>query len=139
MKKNKNYSGVLIKHKNKFLLCKRNNKGSLPGVWSIPAGKINNGETPHDGALREFYEETNIKLENDLKLIGFLTRTNRDGMKDKGLLYVFSCEVDEEIIPDLEKAKDGDEHTTCSYFNFRDLPFEDENEQLYNLIMKTFK
>ena len=65
----KRYSGVLVKHDDKVLLCKRNNEGSLPGAWSIPAGKINNGESPYDGAIREFYEETNIKPETKLKLV----------------------------------------------------------------------
>ena len=44
MKIVKRYVGVLVKHNDSVLLCKRNNKGSLPGVWSIPAGKLEDGE-----------------------------------------------------------------------------------------------
>ena len=36
----KRYVGVVVKCNNKVLLCKRNNQGSFPGMWSIPAGKL---------------------------------------------------------------------------------------------------
>ena len=42
---NKRYAGVLVKCDNKILLCKRNNLGSYPGMWSIPGGKMEEGET----------------------------------------------------------------------------------------------
>jgi hypothetical protein len=38
------------------------------------------------------------------------------------MMYVFATEVDEPIIPNLSKAKDGDEHTECGYFNLENLP-----------------
>lgn len=128
------YSGVLIKHDDKVLLCKRNNKGSLPGAWSIPAGKIEGIETPKQGAVREFYEETNIELSDKIKLIGFINRTNRSGEKNKGLMYVFLSEVGEEVYPDLENAKDGEEHTECGYFSLEKIPIEDKNDQLSKII-----
>lgn len=134
MKKVKRYSGVLVKNNNKVLLCKRNNTGTHPGVWSIPAGKLNDDESPATGAMREFYEETNLKLEKNLKLCGFVTRKTRDNLKDKGLLYVFLHETDEELMPDLENAKDGNEHTDCGYFDVNELPMEDKKDQLYILV-----
>lgn len=136
MKLIKRYSGVLVKHKDKVLLCKRNTKGSLPGMWSIPTGGLNRDESPYIGALREFYEETDIKLDVKLKLVGFINRTNRDGSKNKGLMYVFMAEVDDVIIPDLENAIDGDEHTDCGYFGIDDIPITDKNDQLYKIISK---
>lgn len=33
-----------------------------PNFWSIPKGKIDDGETPLQAAIRETYEETNVKL-----------------------------------------------------------------------------
>lgn len=134
MKTTKRYAGVIVKHKNKVLLCKRNNEGSNPGVWSIPAGKLNKQENPKVGAKREFYEETNIKLNDEIKLCGFVSRKTRDNSKDKGLMYVFFNESNTEKTPDLIKAKDGSEHTECGYFSLENLPFEDQNEQLAILI-----
>jgi len=133
---NKNrYSGVLVKVKDKCLLCKRHKKGSLPGEWSIPAGGIKKDESPITAARREFLEETDIKLDGSLNLIGMITRTTRDGESTKGMLYVFLSEQVKEMQPDLERAKDGDEHTTCGYFTRNNIP-EPIGSQLKELILK---
>lgn len=130
----KRYTGVLVKVGDEVLLCKRNNKGSLPGVWSIPAGKIDGEESPSAAAKREFFEETNNDINGSLKLIGFVNRSSRDGSEYRGLMYVFLYEPQDKVIPDLDNAKDGDEHTECGYFTLENLPFEDKNDQLFKLV-----
>ena len=134
----KKYAGVLVKVKNKCLLCKRNLQGSLPGEWSVPAGKVEKGEDIFDAAVREFYEETNLEINNKLEFCGFLKRRSRDGEKLRGLLYLFITEFDKEILPDLENAKDGDEHTKCKYFKINDLP-DKMSDELKDLIKKILK
>jgi ADP-ribose pyrophosphatase YjhB (NUDIX family) len=121
------------------LLCKRNATGELPGQWSIPCGHLEKGEHPMDGVKREFKEETNYTLDNDLKLVGFVKRYNREGSEVKGLMYVFMMETDEPINPDLENAKDGEEHTECGYFNLENLPFDNKSDQLCKLITRLLK
>ena len=120
--KNKRYAGLIVKCKDKVLLCKRNNSGSLPGEWSIPGGKLEKNETPIDGVVREFYEETNCKVNEPINLCGMIKRYTRDGENVKGLMYTFLMEVDEEVNPDLDKASDGSEHTECGYFTYDELP-----------------
>jgi len=139
MKEVKRYSGVIVKCGDEVLLCKRNSKGSLPGQWSIPCGHLEEGEHPMDGVKREFKEETNYTLDNNLKLVGFVKRYNRDGTEVKGLMYVFMMETDEKIHPDLENAIDGDEHSECRYFNLENLPFDNKSDQLCKLIMELLK
>jgi hypothetical protein len=39
----------------------------------------------------------------------------------------------------LENAKDGEEHTECGYFDLKNLPFDDENDQLCKLITRILK
>ena len=129
----KRYGGILVKCGKEVLLCKRNYEGSLPGVWSIPAGKLGKRENPAAGALREFFEETNLVLNDEINLVGFINRISRDGKIVKGLFYVFMTQVDEKIYPDLENAVDGSEHTECGYFDINNLPLE-KNDQLYKLI-----
>jgi ADP-ribose pyrophosphatase YjhB (NUDIX family) len=129
----KRYAGILVKCGDEVLLCKRNNNGDLPGQWSIPCGHLNEGETPRQGAIREFYEETYLKADNDIKLLGMITRYTRDGIKVKGLMYVFLMEVDKKIIPDLNKAKDGGEHTETGYFGVNDLPLH-KSDQLGTIV-----
>ena len=139
MKEFKRYAGVLVKNKNKVLLCKRAPKESMPGVWSIPSGHIEEGESPLDGALREFEEETNIKLQSKLQLISFINRYKKDLKTKKGMVYVFYYDSEKELMPDLEKAKDGHEHTKCQYFTKKNLDITKENDQLLKLIQKVLK
>ena len=130
----KRYVGVAVKCNNKLLLCKRNNMGSFPGMWSIPGGKLEDNETTGEGARREFLEETDVDISDmELRFIGLIPRHTRDGKKVKGLMYVYLLEVDEPIIPDLENAIDGEEHTDCGYFTIDEIKPETSGEYLHKL------
>ena len=90
----KRYVGVVVKCNDEVLLCKRNHDGSFPGMWSIPAGKLEENESTHECAVREFYEETAIEIsKEDLIFVGLIPRHTRDGKKVKGLMYVYQINV----------------------------------------------
>ena len=127
--KNQTYVGVLVKCNNQLLLCKRNTLGSYPGMWSMPAGKVEDGEETKDAARREFLEETNIDIQDrELTFVGVIPRYTRDGKKVKGFMYVYLLEVDDPLDPDLENAVDGDEHSECGYFPLNKIRVEDSGE-----------
>lgn len=114
----KRFAGVLVKYQDTILLCKRNSKAEFPGMWSIPAGGVEQDESTMEAAKREFFEETAIDIKNkDINFIGILPRTTRDGNKTKGLMYVYKLETDLKLEPDLNSAVDGDEHTDWGYFD----------------------
>lgn len=137
MKEKKRYAGVLVKCNNKVLLCKRNNQGSFPGMWSVPGGKMEQGEEPIESAMREFFEETNIEIyDAPLYKITTIPRYTRDGMKLKGEMYVFGLDVKDEIHPDFENAIDGEEHTDSKYFTLKELDSGMCGTDLYKLIEK---
>jgi 8-oxo-dGTP diphosphatase len=127
----KKYAGVLLKNRNKVLLCKRSPGESRAITWSIPCGNMEEGEKPKDTAIREFKEETNIDLDTSVKLLDFIKTDDK-----KGIIFVFYKEVEKEIEPDLEKAKDGHEHTKCGYFNLLELPIKNKKDDLYKIISK---
>lgn len=133
----KRYAGVLVRFDNKCLLCKRSNGQTMGGEWSIPAGHIEEDESPNDAARREFYEETD-KTIGTIKFAGMIKRFNREANKVKGLMYVYFNDSPEEIIPDLETAKDGEEHSECGYFDKDELPtpISDQLKKLIYLILK---
>ena len=139
MKDINRFAGVIIKYGDDVLLGKRSIHKSLPGEWSIPAGHLHEGEHPMDACRRECYEETNIKINGKLKLVGFINRHNREGKKNKGLMYVFLYESDKKLNPNLNSAKDGDEHSEFKYFNLNNLPFSDKSDQLSQIITRILK
>lgn len=135
MMDNKRYVGVLVKCKDKVLLCKRNANGSYPGMWSIPAGKLETEESTMEAAKREFYEETAIDIDDEkISFVGLIPRHTRDGKKIKGLMYVYIWEPKEEVMPDLENAIDGEEHTDCKYFELKEIDPMSTGTYLHRLI-----
>ena len=120
--KPKKYSGILVVHQDKCLLCKRNKLGTRPSEWSVPGGNIEKEETPIEAAYREFYEETNVNIDSEIQYIASLLRTNRDATKVKGKMFLFLFDSPIELTPDLINAKDGEEHTECKYFTKEMLP-----------------
>jgi ADP-ribose pyrophosphatase YjhB (NUDIX family) len=139
MIKFKRYSGIIVKNKDKVLLCRRSPDESMPNVWSVPSGMIEGDETPVQAALREFNEETNIVLPDKIKLVGFINKYDKDQTTKRGLIYVYLHETSKTITPDLDKAKDGHEHSKCGYFSIKDLPFDQKNDQLEKIIKKVLK
>lgn len=53
--------GVLITKGDKLLLVRRTMNPER-GKWSIPAGFLDRGEDPREVAVREVYEETNLRV-----------------------------------------------------------------------------
>jgi 8-oxo-dGTP pyrophosphatase MutT (NUDIX family) len=134
------YTGVAVKCNDKVLLCKRNHDGSYPGMWSIPAGKIEKGETALAAAYREFYEETNINISSkNLTKVASIPRYTRDGKKIKGIMTVFLLEVDEELVPDFANAKDGSEHSEWAYFTMNKIESNKTGTDLYEVLRNILK
>nr|MBP6888661.1 NUDIX domain-containing protein [Candidatus Paceibacterota bacterium] len=52
-----------VYNEGKTLLLKRSSKESfLPEYWELPGGKVNFGEIPEDGLVREYKEETGLEI-----------------------------------------------------------------------------
>lgn len=130
----KRYAGVMVKWDDKVLLCKRNNLGSFPGMWSIPGGKMEENESSQESAKREFFEETAVDIgDKELKFIGLLPRHTRDGKKVKGMMYVYQLDTKSPIEPDFAAAKDGEEHTEWDYFTIDQIDSNKCGEFMYKL------
>ena len=54
-------TGCLPVYQDKILLCKRAIEPKL-GLWTLPAGFLENGETSAEGAIRESWEEARTTL-----------------------------------------------------------------------------
>ena len=77
--------GVVILDADKVLLIKRG-KPPRAGTWSLPGGAQESGETLKEAALREIYEETNLKVEI-IGLIDIVDSIRRDKKGDAEYHY----------------------------------------------------
>ena len=116
----KQSAGIIVKVNDKCLVCKRTAEINEPPKWAIPMGGIEEGEEPKDAAYREFYEEMGVPVEQDIKSFVKINRYNKLG-QIKTILHVFVLKTDTKIIPDLENAADGFEHTECDYMTLEEI------------------
>ncbi|GAB2227477.1 hypothetical protein Droror1_Dr00009299 [Drosera rotundifolia] len=103
--------GCLIEHENKILLCKRKIQPSY-GLWTLPAGYLEIGESAVQGAMRETQEEAGAEVDVlspfahlDIPLIG--------------QAYVI-------FLAKLKKPQfsPGPESIECRLFSLEDIPFD---------------
>ncbi|MEO8585059.1 MAG: NUDIX domain-containing protein [Acidobacteriota bacterium] len=52
-------AGVFVRA-GRLLLSRRPAGGSWPGLWELPGGKVENGETPEEALIREWKEEMDV-------------------------------------------------------------------------------
>ena len=102
----KDRGGVLYCCNGKHLLC----LGESSGKWHVPKGHLQKGETPVEGSVREFIEETQISLNG---IPDLLHSWDSKG----GTFHLFKLEGNKKFKPVLNH-----EHTDWGYFNANDLP-----------------
>ncbi len=81
---------VFMQFGDKFLVLQRARKDAQYGLWGIPGGKLNCGELPEEGLIREVKEETQIQCQAAIQLLGTaLSRTPSDGEYALYLFHLF--------------------------------------------------
>ena len=93
MEKNPTYlfvaAAALVDEKGRILVQKRPEGKPMAGLWEFPGGKIETGETPEAGLVRELNEELGIDVEEpDLEPVAFAS----EAVKDQHLiLLLYLC------------------------------------------------
>ncbi|MBN1700208.1 MAG: (deoxy)nucleoside triphosphate pyrophosphohydrolase [Spirochaetales bacterium] len=78
----------------KFLIARRKKGGSLGNKWEFPGGKVEAGETPQEGLVREIHEEFDIAITVG-EFIGSHRFSNED--KDYELMAYYTEYLDGEL------------------------------------------
>lgn len=100
---------------NKLLLLQRAQGKLEPGKWGVPAGKLENNETPEDAAKREFLEETGISLENHSRIQRLNSLYIRKPEVDY-VYHVFKVQLDQ--MPEVHLS---DEHQDYIWATSKDI------------------
>ena len=98
--------GVLYFYYDKALLC----LGEHSGKWNVPKGHLQEGETPLEGSVREFTEETQISLNGVPEFV-------ESWKSKKGMFHLFMLKGRQNFMPKLNH-----EHTDWGYFGIDELP-----------------
>jgi 8-oxo-dGTP pyrophosphatase MutT (NUDIX family) len=109
-------------------------------MWSIPSGHVEKNESTKEAAYREFYEETDINIDNyDLDFVGILPKKKKTDDSIKGMMYVYLLSTHEYMYPNLETAQDGHEHTECGYFGSDKVNNMDTGVYLKTILQNIFE
>ena len=91
-----------VKKENKILMINRN-KPPFMGMWNALGGHLEDNETPKECAIREIYEESNVKVDN-AELISISTWNYDD---DEIYVYVSNLSDDFDISSYPIKINEG--------------------------------
>ena len=99
---------AVIERNKRYLICKRPEHKRHGGLWEFPGGKIEEGESDHDAALRELQEELAVTV----------TAVNEAVFKRQDEGSVFSIEfMPVEIVGEPQEI----EHTAHCWVRAEDL------------------
>ncbi|MCK0069986.1 NUDIX hydrolase [Kordiimonas laminariae] len=119
-------AGAVVTFEDKFLLCKR---AIYPqkGKWTIPAGFLEMGERPIDGAVREAWEEARAKIvPQDLLAVYSVTRISQVHMMYRAALPS----------PEFEPGMESED---VALFTWDEIPWEELAFPSVHWVLKHFR
>jgi len=97
---------IIFDDKNRILFCHRTDHD----LWNLPGGRLEKGEAPWKGVIREVKEETGLDVEVD-KITGIYSKPKEDD-----IVIQFVCRITG------GKITLNDEADKIKYFTFDDIP-----------------
>ncbi len=98
--------GIILNEKQEILLCHRTDYD----LWNLPGGRLESGEAPWEGVIREIKEETGLAAEV-IKLVGVSSKFGKDD-----IVFSFLCRV---IGGNIAQSRESDQ---IRYFSFDNFP-----------------
>lgn len=107
-------SAALVERDGRVFLARRAPAKGFPGLWELPGGKLEDGESAPDALIRELREELGIEARVDPSAYD---RYDRDvgGRRYRFLVFITSWDGD---------PKSSTDHDDWAYFGPEEIPFE---------------
>ena len=127
---NKFAVGVTICDEGKVLIVKRITDDFLGGLYEIPGGKVESGETIKNAIVRETYEETGLRITNIKSYLGYFDYSSEIGK----ITRQFNFSVDVEG----KNVKLSNEHTDYRWITKEELSRYFKEEDKVKEVLKKF-
>ncbi|KAK5640755.1 hypothetical protein RI129_009302 [Pyrocoelia pectoralis] len=111
--KRKVYTLIFVKKHNEVLLGLKV-RGFGVGLWNGFGGKVETGESIHEGAKRELKEESNLNV-NSLEHVGIITY---EGDPCQSVVHVFTT------YNTAGQLKVSEEMNPITWYKFNDIPYQ---------------
>lgn len=122
---------------NRFLVLQRARKDLQHKLWGIPGGKLDKGELPLQGLLREIKEETQLQLSaSSFQLLGTaISSTPSDGQYG---LYIYHSFVEEDVEVQINQTEHS-EYCWVTLIEFRALELLTAQREAFYLVEEELK
>lgn len=80
------------------LLLKRPKNDFMGGIFELPSGKVEDGETLDAALFREVEEETGLKVRQVKKYLGYFDYNSKNGEKTRQFNFVVEVKDSEKIV-----------------------------------------
>jgi 8-oxo-dGTP diphosphatase len=108
---------ALLKEGRVLLLQRSDDAAWMPGVWHVPGGRVEAGETAHGAAIREICEELGVEVEQDDLQFGGIVAYDQTSSEDVDTFQFVAYKWSGE--PSIVKPH---KHQDMKWFPMRDLP-----------------
>jgi 8-oxo-dGTP diphosphatase len=107
--------GAVALHEDQLLLVRRGH-GPAAGLWSVPGGRVELGETLHEAVVREMSEETGLPVAVD-NFLGWVERITDEPDGDHFVILDFAVSVLDTDAP----ARAGDDAAEVAWVPVHEL------------------
>ncbi len=85
---------ILIEKEGKILVAKRSrDRDYAPGIWEIPAGRLENGESPEDALKREALEELGVEIEPLFPYNSYFFYRGKKSSDNQIVIISYACKI----------------------------------------------
>ena len=117
--------GAVIVNDESILFVRRAQDDFMGGIYELPSGKVDTGESLIEAMKRETLEETNLTINNIIDLCDTFDYKSKSGIQTRQFNFIVS-------VGDIDTLKlDPKEHDLSEWIKFEDI---EENKKLDDMM-----